>query len=356
MWRNALSIDHRPRMRMCMSSIERVPLRRKSSPIAVALASQRVQKKHGYATDGEECFVCLLDRAESCIAPNAPDARVFLPLAEAALRSTARVCSVESAKAFACRVVLVVEHASWAIANHGADDRSRAVRSYVCSLRKYIDRMTAELHFAVEHLTRTNLVSSQEHVDLWATVHMSACASVNISVLTLIAFTARNGAGEFAAATLGKSMLDMLSMMIKWLFVVPGFSDVTGAHVEQSLTSLKLVMGLVEDMDLMAHITGPVRAFVDAHRLAMSLVDIKIRHAFKNVAKAVGKRQDDAPPRPLPLGPSVGCTNRRCMNVAGDSEDAMPMKQCKRCKRARYCSVMCQKEDWVTGHCRICQA
>lgn len=50
-----------------------------------------------------------------------------------------------------------------------------------------------------------------------------------------------------------------------------------------------------------------------------------------------------------------GCSNWGCTNLAGISEAAMPTLLCNGCRRARYCSVACQRAAWVEGgHGEVC--
>ncbi|MEW5312379.1 MAG: hypothetical protein WDW38_004018 [Sanguina aurantia] len=45
----------------------------------------------------------------------------------------------------------------------------------------------------------------------------------------------------------------------------------------------------------------------------------------------------------------AGCSHLRCTNLAGVSEAALPTQLCGGCRRARYCSVACQRDAWVAG-------
>lgn len=50
-----------------------------------------------------------------------------------------------------------------------------------------------------------------------------------------------------------------------------------------------------------------------------------------------------------------GCCYLGCTNLAGVSEAALPTLLCSGCRRARYCSVMCQKAAWSEGgHSLLC--
>lgn len=50
-----------------------------------------------------------------------------------------------------------------------------------------------------------------------------------------------------------------------------------------------------------------------------------------------------------------GCCNLGCVNLSGVSEAALETKLCGGCKRARYCSVSCQKAAWLAGgHSTVC--
>lgn len=51
-----------------------------------------------------------------------------------------------------------------------------------------------------------------------------------------------------------------------------------------------------------------------------------------------------------------GCSHWACTNLAGFSEAALPTQLCSGCRRARYCSLKCQKEAWVDGgHREVCR-
>lgn len=53
--------------------------------------------------------------------------------------------------------------------------------------------------------------------------------------------------------------------------------------------------------------------------------------------------------RPLP-----SCCSTECEEVSGTCELAVKTQLCKGCRRSRYCSEKCQKEDWRAGHKRVC--
>lgn len=51
-----------------------------------------------------------------------------------------------------------------------------------------------------------------------------------------------------------------------------------------------------------------------------------------------------------------GCCNMRCTNLGGVSEAALSTKLCSGCRKARYCSVECQKAAWLLGgHSTVCK-
>lgn len=51
-----------------------------------------------------------------------------------------------------------------------------------------------------------------------------------------------------------------------------------------------------------------------------------------------------------------GCSSFHCRQLAGVSEEALPTKLCSGCRRARYCSVECQREAWLAGgHASVCR-
>lgn len=50
-----------------------------------------------------------------------------------------------------------------------------------------------------------------------------------------------------------------------------------------------------------------------------------------------------------------GCCNLGCTRLEGFSEASMPTLLCSGCRRARYCSVACQKAGWAAGgHAKVC--
>lgn len=50
-----------------------------------------------------------------------------------------------------------------------------------------------------------------------------------------------------------------------------------------------------------------------------------------------------------------GCCNPSCTNLAGASEASLPTQLCGGCRRARYCSVECQRAAWGRGcHASMC--
>jgi hypothetical protein len=73
-----------------------------------------------------------------------------------------------------------------------------------------------------------------------------------------------------------------------------------------------------------------------------------VRAASGGGDSAASSSQPSAPKKcgsPFPPLP-VGCWNPGCTNLSGVSEAALCSKMCGRCRRARYCSLECQKEDW----------
>ena len=48
----------------------------------------------------------------------------------------------------------------------------------------------------------------------------------------------------------------------------------------------------------------------------------------------------------LPAHMRVGCANPDCVNLAGDSEAALPTQACGRCGGVRYCCKQCQRDHW----------
>lgn len=50
-----------------------------------------------------------------------------------------------------------------------------------------------------------------------------------------------------------------------------------------------------------------------------------------------------------------GCCHLGCTNLSGLSEAALHTQLCKGCRRARYCSVGCQRAAWLEGgHSKVC--
>lgn len=51
-----------------------------------------------------------------------------------------------------------------------------------------------------------------------------------------------------------------------------------------------------------------------------------------------------------------GCCNLGCTNLAGISESTLKTLLCSGCRRARYCTVGCQRAAWLEGgHCSVCK-
>ncbi len=73
---------------------------------------------------------------------------------------------------------------------------------------------------------------------------------------------------------------------------------------------------------------------------------------------------DGVMPPPLVLPPSRAgalprlrvCGNPRCCNFGGESEGALPLKQCGGCRAVRYCGADCQRAHWREGHRAECAA
>lgn len=51
-----------------------------------------------------------------------------------------------------------------------------------------------------------------------------------------------------------------------------------------------------------------------------------------------------------------GCCNPTCDNLSGVGEAALPTRLCSGCRRVRYCSLWCQKEDRHAGHRNDCSS
>lgn len=50
-----------------------------------------------------------------------------------------------------------------------------------------------------------------------------------------------------------------------------------------------------------------------------------------------------------------GCSHLGCTNTSGVSEACLDTRLCSGCRRARYCSVACQRAAWVEGgHSDVC--
>ncbi len=49
------------------------------------------------------------------------------------------------------------------------------------------------------------------------------------------------------------------------------------------------------------------------------------------------------------------CGNPRCVSFAGESEGALPLKQCGGCRAVRYCGAECQRAHWREGHKAECK-
>lgn len=49
-----------------------------------------------------------------------------------------------------------------------------------------------------------------------------------------------------------------------------------------------------------------------------------------------------------------GCCHLGCINLEGVSEAALKTQLCSGCRKARYCSVKCQKAAWLGGHSTAC--
>ncbi len=89
------------------------------------------------------------------------------------------------------------------------------------------------------------------------------------------------------------------------------------------------------------------------------------------VTDAGGKLPPPPPPSgpPGPLPPPLAlpsdrasalprlrmCGNPRCSSFAGESEGALPFKQCGGCRAVRYCGAECQRVHWREGHKAECK-
>ncbi|MEW5305313.1 MAG: hypothetical protein WDW36_007862 [Sanguina aurantia] len=103
----------------------------------------------------------------------------------------------------------------------------------------------------------------------------------------------------------------------------------------------------------------------------LTVVERLPNEGLKQVAMSMLRESLFRPPQQTPLDVGVrweryavvhfhgrllpGCCNLDCSNLSGLSEAALGTLLCGGCKRARYCSVACQRAGWrVGGHSTVC--
>lgn len=55
--------------------------------------------------------------------------------------------------------------------------------------------------------------------------------------------------------------------------------------------------------------------------------------------------------------PEGGCSNPFCTTLTGPGRESRQraLKRCSRCKKAKYCNVVCQQGHWASGHKDVCK-
>jgi hypothetical protein len=93
-------------------------------------------------------------------------------------------------------------------------------------------------------------------------------------------------------------------------------------------------------------IDPPSEAYrLNAASIAIAWEQVKSNLADGNSsATSSSQHSPDKPAAPFPPLP-VGCWNPGCINMSGVCEASLCTTMCGRCRRARYCSLECQKED-----------
>jgi len=321
----------------------------------------------GHGGDCSECIVCQLASSSERIALAPHDAKTVVPAAEAVLRILMRHFSLHKVDRLSQELCSMMNRVSEAVKLHGADDRSRVVRSYVCTLRKFIDHMVRELHEAAATPEREHMMDFMSHKEQMAVIcmrssvvgtHGVVCHTVVRAAAELIVVVAAEGGGWFSASTLMPSVLEVLEVLIKWGFVSPVLTCMITVYVDMCL---RHVVYVVRNVGYTCNVGYTrLREFVDAHRIAIGQLGCRsVSETFALLEKHVVVVSLPAPRWDMRGGGdgptvAVGCHYRRCMNAAERSEDAMAVRRCKGCRRARYCSIACQRLDWVQRHHQEC--
>ena len=230
------------------------------------------------------------------------DARHVLPLAERIMR---RVLHHKTIYEHSACVSSALTSGLLAIKRHGADDRSRCVRSFINTVAKVVDiaAWLEEPRAATMVQQACSIMDTMEH-------------AINGTV-RMIAYFASEGHGEFF-------MHRVVPPLMKTFRKLGGVKG--GKYVKEFKATVE-------------HTTKVLRDSGTPDSLVLS------RMLMKLVTDAMNDKLSD-----VPYGrPFVGCSYQFCRTVSDASEDKMMArirKTCCSCRQANYCSEVCQKAHW----------
>lgn len=232
------------------------------------------------------------------------DARHVLPLAERIMR---RVLHHKTIYEHSACVSSALTSGLLAIKRHGADDRSRCVRSFINTVAKVVD-IAAWLE---EPMAATIMV--QQACTIMDTMEHAINGTVR-----MIAYFASEGQGEFCMHRVVPPLMKTFRKL----------GDVNGGkYVKEFNATVEHTMKVMRDM-------GTPDSLV-LSRMLMKLVTDAMNDKLSDV---------------VPYGrPFVGCSYQFCRTVTDASEDKMMArirKTCCSCRQANYCSEGCQKAHW----------
>jgi hypothetical protein len=313
------------------------------------------------AATEESCVRDVMDALQGIIhVPGSRrDARVWLPQIETLARAESR-CAKVVPVVYNDVGIRAMGMAAGILREHAASDGSRVVRALVVTLRKQL------MHKVIAAPTGSLAAS---HIDIfrWARNRQGWVATLTVHATDLVSAMLRGGGGMFTATqllpTIGHVIVRMAGTTIECETDIQDMSS----EVAESLNAW--IRMLAE-----ANRIGARAAFIvvpHSMRLVAQLLDTELRTAavrasvklLVNVAEKLvvdhdygGESYNGDDRDVVDAGrPFVGCWNTGCVNLAGGSEDRLPLMKCAGCHVAKYCSSQCQVQAWQHDHKNTCQ-
>lgn len=82
---------------------------------------------------------------------------------------------------------------------------------------------------------------------------------------------------------------------------------------------------------------------------------IEMRRKLEALTEGGGTVSDELHKARLCAMATLPFTNAGCSRTRRPGEQRQPAKRCSGCSTAKYCSIICQKKDWASGHKIACK-